>query len=248
MQLVEHAQNSYAGDTILFDVVPNIDWLDPNLKEVSFDLFFDDDLLTYIPDWPRPQDGSVVTVHGLTGKARRAHVVLAPLPGIELRSNMPIITLAFETALTDTMTTQVKLASMHLNDNDAYYKNCILATNTRDTTFTLLVRCGEPIVQKFLKGRSIFSIAQHRPNPLTEGSGYTLKVPVRLEATASIKANVFDEQGRPILEKYFQSLSAGAHTLELNCAGLSSGSYEYIMTLEGTESSAPVRAKFMIVK
>lgn len=248
MQLVERAQSSFAGDTTLFDVVPNIDWLDPELKDISFDLFYDDDLLTYIPDWPRPQDGAVITQEEVIGSTRRLHVVLEPVQGIELRSNIPIITFAFQTALTDTMTTEVKLASMHLNQDDAYYKNCILATNTRDTTFTLLVRCGEPIVQKFLEGRPIFSISQHRPNPLTEGTGYTLKVPVRLEATASIKANVFDEQGRPILEKYFQALSAGAHTLELNCAGMASGSYEYIMSLEGTESAAPVRAKFMIVK
>jgi hypothetical protein len=236
----------YAGDTILFDLVPNVDWADPNLTDLSFDLFYDDDLLTFIHDWPKPADGAVATEAEGIGGTRRLHVTLRNATGLTLRGGIPAMTVAFQTALTDQLTTPMTLAGLKLNADDPYYKNCILATETRDTSFTLELRCGEPTIQNFLLGRSLFSISQHRPNPLTEATGYTLHIPVRLEQAASLKATVFDEHGKPVLEKAFAALQSGAHMLDLDCVLLASGSYSYVLSLNG--ESSRVSAKFMIVK
>lgn len=245
LELPNRSQGLFAGDTAVFEIVPNADWSDTTLKDISFDIFYDDDLLTYVHEDIQPEGLEIDTME-VTNGARRLHVKITNASGIKFRAGKPYLEIWFTTALTDTISTQVKLTNLQLNEDNPYFKQCILAADTRDTTFTMLLRCGEPIIQRFISNRPILLIEPHRPNPLTEASGFILNIPFRLERSASITTTIYDEHGRAVLDKTMPMVDAGKHTLDIDCSGLPSGSYEYRISANGVP--APAESKFLLIK
>jgi uncharacterized lipoprotein YddW (UPF0748 family) len=66
-------------------------------------------------------------------------------------------------------------------------------------------------------------LAQNFPNPFNTATTFRFRLPASGQATLS----VYNLQGREVLQQNFNELSAGEHTVQLNCDRLSSGVYFY---------------------
>ncbi len=108
--------------------------------------------------------------------------------------SMPILATTFRTCLTDSNSTNIELNDLKLNSGNSSYQECQLNASASSTEFALNEHCGDPLVQSFLRTKSINGLTAF-PNPVTSATNFqaTMVVPEHSVIT------VFDVLGNCVL-------------------------------------------------
>lgn len=241
------ADKPNAGDTIQIAALPDIDWIGKGVKEISFSIRYNSDLLTYFVVHEPPATDVATTITQLSPDEARLDVTISSTNEVRLEKGKPLALIEMITALTDTLYTPLVLSDVKINNGDIYYKDCILAASDRSDDFTLYLECGEAPLQHFLSGTPILFVSHPTPNPLTQRSGYRLTLPVTSLVEGEAELRLVDVAGVERNLYSFPSLVKGTNKLTLDLSSYESGIYQYIVSLKGTEI-IPVRGKFVIMK
>ncbi len=77
-----------------------------------------------------------------------------------------------------------------------------------------------------------FELKQNYPNPFNPATKITYGLPT----PSNVKLNIYNMLGQMVKEYTFNSMSAGAHTVNFNASGLSSGVYVYELQANSVEN------------
>ncbi|MEP7233939.1 MAG: hypothetical protein ABI778_01465, partial [Ignavibacteriota bacterium] len=246
--------NFHTGDTVSVLMIPQHNVHGRGLYTLSFLLNYNGDLLTLLSgtagvEMLAPNIISSPPLYGGTSKHTTAQITLVGNPSLEFDSLVPAMKFHFSTTLTDSITTTFILSDVKLNGGDSIYSRCELGVLSASLDYTLLLRCGDSTLVKFLQlgdNLKIFADAVY-PNPITEASGYLGKLPFRISTSGSYRLFLFDGLGREVLKEQLDASSPGSYYLMIDGKALAGGCYSYILQ-EVSNSSSAVRGRFLIAK
>jgi len=123
-----------------------------------------------------------------------------------------------------------------LNSNKDTVHTCLVTTHI-DTSITIIYKCGDSTLFKFMNGGQIsFGIAPATPNPITAANRTeTLRYQLRREGSVSVA--IFDELGNQVaaIEDNVHH-PAGSFEVYYDTGKLPSGSYIYRFTFDGKDT------------
>ncbi|MFI5202677.1 MAG: T9SS type A sorting domain-containing protein, partial [Candidatus Kapaibacterium sp.] len=156
--------------------------------------------------------------------------------GISLDPAQPVAQLWLRAMLADTTDFHVSLDSVLLNNGDASFSNCTLATAGSRTTATLATGCGDSVLLQRLQGKALLFMMLPRPNPAANAVTIGFINPTN----ASISYSVIDALGK--IRIHGISNEKG---LTLDLSELPEGVYFIRAFIPGLTS---VSQKFLIVR
>jgi hypothetical protein len=236
-----------AGDTIKIAVLADRDWIGKGVKDVSFKIRYNTDLLTYFNTIEPPATDMTAKVTQTSPDEGFVEITISSDNEVRFEKGNPLAVIDMITALTDTLYSPLTLYDIRINGGDVYYKDCILAASERSDDFTLYLECGDGPLQHFLSGTPILFVANPTPNPLTQQSGYKLQLPITSSVEGEGLLRLIDVSG---IEKNVYSLGKlmkGLNTVTLDLSGYDSGIYQYLLSIKGFDA-IPVQGKFVILK
>ncbi|HEY3874427.1 MAG TPA: hypothetical protein VGM92_03045, partial [Candidatus Kapabacteria bacterium] len=99
--------------------------------------------------------------------------------GLSLDTATPMVQIWLVSTLTDTINYAVMLDSLMLDNGDAQFADCILATATAGAgtdTAKFQAQCGDTLLIEQLQNTALIFATDPAPNPLTEENGFTTKI------------------------------------------------------------------------
>jgi hypothetical protein len=228
-----------AGDTATFAVIPDIDWSGRGLQSIKFSIIYNGDILTY--NQIKQIDQTFQTFHStvnLDGNTKQLNIEINSPTEIVLHKDMPLLTLTFSTALTDTIFTPVTMTLLQLNSGDTTYSKCILTSSSQDADFVLQLECGSRTLLDFLKGKMPILTDQSRPNPVTSESNYQATLPFTSSITGIAEFECFDALGKVVYSQTIYIDKPGKYIAHFDGSKISSGSYEYVLRFKDNGSNA----------
>lgn len=247
LSMVNLAGKPHAGDTIQIAVVPDRDWIGEGVKDVSFRVRYNSNLLTH---WHTDEPPATTLKEVYTQlKPDEGSIEFTISSDYEVRfeKNQPVAVIKMITAMTDTLYTPLTLSDIKINGNDQYYRNCILGTFERSEGFTLYLECGEGPLKYFLAGQPILFVSHPTPNPLTQTSGYRLQLPITSSVDAQAEVRLVDMSGIERSSISLGKLSKGINNLSIDLTGYDSGIYQYLLSLKDFDH-IPITGKIVIIK
>jgi hypothetical protein len=143
--------------------------------------------------------------------------------------------------------TDVTLTSSEIYQGGAALPTVCASVATTDSNFTLIYRCGDASLQKFMQDGNYMptKIAPITPNPVFSGVRFvTFNYATRFEGRVTFE--ILDELGvlvaRPVVG---QNMSAGEYRLSFDPSHLASGVYTARISLEGNGTSS---TRFVVQK
>ncbi len=236
-----------AGDTIKIAVLADRDWIGKGVKDVSFKIRYNTDLLTYFNTTEPPATDMTAKVTQTSPDEGFVEITISSDNEVRFEKGSPLAVVDMITALTDTLYTPLTLYDIRINSGDVYYKDCILAASERSDDFTLYLECGDAPLQNFLSGTPILFVANPTPNPLTQQSGYKLHLPITSSIDGEALLRLVDVNGIERNVYSLGKLTKGMNSILLDLSGYESGIYQYLLTIKGIDV-IPVRGKFVIIK
>ncbi|HYM21140.1 MAG TPA: choice-of-anchor D domain-containing protein [Candidatus Kapabacteria bacterium] len=240
-------KGTIVADTALIDFIPDLDWQNKGLQDISFILQYNGDLLTYSKTQLFSAVSILTTPAALPNKQEQLTVQIHSQPPSEivLQKNQPFLRFYFTTALTDTTETSVQLSSLQINNGDPIYNKCNLISSGIDGDFALQLMCGGTTLQNFLEHKQIiFSQAPH-PDPASANS--TIIFPFSLEEKGIVVLSIHDALGREVLTQNISAASAGEYNFSVTSNMLSSGAYNYVLTYTGSLTGS-ARGRFVVLQ
>jgi len=143
--------------------------------------------------------------------------------------------------------TDVTLTSSEIYENGAALPTVCASVATTDSNFTLIYRCGDASLQKFMQDGNYvpLKIAPVTPNPVFSGAKLvTFNYATRFEGRVTFE--ILDELGAVIAHPINNELlSAGEYRISYDPEKLSSGVYTARVTLVGSGISS---TRFVVQK
>jgi hypothetical protein len=143
--------------------------------------------------------------------------------------------------------TDITLTSSEIYQGGAVLPTVCASVATTDSNFTLIYRCGDASLQKFMQDSNYvpLKIAPVTPNPIFSGAKLvTFNYATRFEGRVTFE--ILDELGasvaRPVVG---QSMSAGEYRLSFDPSHLASGVYTARISLEGSGTAS---TRFVVQK
>ncbi len=240
-----------AGDTVSFFLVPNRNVKSKGIRDISFTLNYNGDLLTILGNKIQvliPNATYIAAPTNGTPKHTTTRIFLTGLPTIEMDSLVPIMRLIFSTALTDSVSSTMSISQVSINGGDPNFAKCELGIVSADITYTLLLVCGDSTLIKYLQLGKNFTLKaiDVTPDPVTSANNYRAHIGFTANVVGSFTVNVFDPLGKLVLTKEMTTNHTGSFDLELDASRLSSGAYHY--TLKHQETNQAVDGGFRVVR
>ncbi len=212
-----HAQT---GSTTELFIIPDKIEMEKGLKSISFELNYNSDLLDRI-SFKTDIPGAMINL-GTEARSGRITSVPVTISGtdIALDPTKNVATIKYRVMVTDTNATPISINHLKLNGGDPSYQNCVLSASSGDTTFTAMLQCGEPSLQKFIHTGSVVDITSIHPNPSLDEISLDIHSAVKQETVVAI----FDALGANVLFKKI-SFEKGPNTIRLNTINLFGGIY-----------------------
>lgn len=236
-----------AGDTIKIAVLADRDWIGKGVKDVSFKVRYNTDLLTYFNTIEPPATDMTAKVTQTSPDEGFVEITISSDNEVRFEKGSPLAVIDMITALTDTLYTPLILYDIRINGGDVYYKDCILAASERSDDFTLYLECGDAPLQNFLSGAPILFVAYPTPNPLTQQNGYRLHLPITSSVEGEASLRLVDMNGVERNVYSLGKLSKGINPVSLDLIGYESGVYQYLISMKEF-NVIPIRGKFVILK
>lgn len=146
--------------------------------------------------------------------------------------------IVFTAMLTDKeVSTDFSLTSYRFLDGAGQPLGACVTPSSADSNFTLILRCGDATLQKFMRGEKIASsmIEPASPNPAT-GNAVTLRYATRFEGMVTLA--IFDELGKEVRRfADHKRLPAGVYEVRGDVRSLASGTYTYRLEFDGAATS-----------
>lgn len=247
LSLLSLADKPYAGDTVQVVVVSDRDWIGKGVKNVSFTLDFNSDLLTYSHTIEPPSTDLQEVYSQTSPDAGQLKLTISSDNEVRFEKNSPLAVITFITALTDTLYTPITLSDVTINGNDQYYKDCVLGTSEQSDGFTLHLACGESPLQNYLTGEPLLFVSHPTPNPLTNRSGFRLTLPIQSSIQGDGEFRLIDIKGNERTKLILGKLSKGLNHLTIDLRNYDSGIYQYYLSIKDYHHS-PVTGKIVIIK
>ncbi len=144
----------------------------------------------------------------------------------------------FDVMLTDEeLATDFNLVSYRFLNSANQPLDACVASTAADSNFTLILRCGDATLQKFLRDGQLTAsmIEAALPNPVT-GDHVTLGYATRFEGNVTL--TIFDELGREVLRIVdHERLPAGIYQARANVSTLAPATYTYRLALDNNVQS-----------
>ncbi len=136
------------------------------LNSLSFHLQYNGDLLTNIAVKTSLPSGTQI-IKGNETRAGKITTLPITITGNDLPLDpaQAVATITMQTSVTDTLTTDLSLSNLELNNGDPAFANCVLSVDTSSTQFTLALNCSDTILYHYLKTKQILGITSIIPNP-----------------------------------------------------------------------------------
>ncbi|HET9135744.1 MAG TPA: T9SS type A sorting domain-containing protein [Candidatus Kapabacteria bacterium] len=226
------ADSAFTGATIGVPVFVNKSISGRGLTSVSFDLKYNGDLLEYAGCSVKGAGGSASGDACATGSpivSGKTTTLPVTITGtdISLDSLIPLIDFTFHTFLTDTNSTEIAMTNLKLNNGDPDYANCVLSADTTSTTYKNIYRCTEPILEQFLKTKTVLFITSIRPNPADNNIEVGLLSPseeaaeldcVNALGNVCFSQKIILKQGNSSLPVLVKELPSGLYVLRIRTA------------------------------
>ncbi len=146
-------------------------------------------------------------------------------------------------------TTEINLVSQTMYSGTASpLQNCAAVT-TADSNFALILRCGDALLQKFMRDGLIVAsfISPVTPNPVTDNNGFIkIHYGVRFEGVVTLE--LVDEMGNVVMRPVERmSLPAGEYDVSVRASALPSGTYVARLVVAGAAKGV-TSTRFVVTK
>jgi endo-1,4-beta-xylanase len=221
-------------------------WNHPGVKGITFWGYIQDDVWSSHPDtyliladgterpalqWLRnyillPTPPELVSPVSTTGEQYNPLLVwrsssTATSYRVQLSSSRAFATTIIDTTVTDTT---LQLDSLAANTTYFWRVNAINNKGEGDySAFSSFVTADLVAVEEYEKVSRKFDLLQNYPNPFNPTTTISFNLPQR----SSVRLVLMDILGREVINIDKGSVEAGAHKIELNASGLTSGVYIY---------------------
>jgi hypothetical protein len=241
----------YAGDTISFLMIPKQSSRNKGLRDISFSINYNGDLLTFNPNKTQvliKNARYITALPGGTPKHSYSRIFFEGLPTLEFDASVAVMQIVFTTALTDSITSDMFLSNVLLNGGDTIYSKCTLGVVSSDISATLSLRCGDSTLIRFMRLEDLSSLVASSiiPDPLTNSTNWIAHLPFVSRGGGVLRLEIFDALGRRINSNQIETYESGANSFSIDASNFAAGNYHYILT--NTTSSARVTGLFNVLK
>ncbi len=242
----------YPGDTVSLFITPQLSTAGRNLRDISFTVNYNSDLMTLLPDKTQVfVPNSTYIFGGATGDAKhtQSRIFWQGLPYLEMPANTPALKLVFVARLTDTLNTNISISDISLNGGDAVYSKCSLGIVSMDASYSISLRCGDSLIVKLLReGSENYTLRTLPviPDPITDPAVEEVTIPVSVNEVGLIKVELFDGLGSKVITKEMGIGSKGVYRISAPIKGLPNG--RYTMILRHLSNGASAQNSFIIAK
>ncbi|HZK76808.1 MAG TPA: hypothetical protein VFD13_07865 [Candidatus Kapabacteria bacterium] len=226
------------GDTAAVLIVPEGSFNNTGLSNIKITLAYNSDILTLFD----PTNAST-SVRGASppifdpplfigGKISYQPITIAG-SNLTFDSTTPLLKLQFRIMLSDSLSTDFRIASIALNNGDFQFNKCALGAITDSATIGLQFVCGDSMLYYFMllgskwapENGILTAIAGARPDPVRSGS--TLRVPYTSLRPVTVKLDIIDAKGSVVFSDTRTTSAAGATEFLIPNLPLLSGAYHY---------------------
>jgi hypothetical protein len=228
------------GDTALVLIKPSRGYKNKGISSIDITLEYNGDVMTpYLPGTETKSDivGAIVseqTEQPVGPRLRRLPLRVVG-KNMTLDSATAIIYTKFVVTVSDTTSTQFRIAHFAINDSNPIFNKCVLGAISDSGTIGLEFVCGDSQLYRFLRDGNNFSptdgiapaIGAAHPNPITCASNASLSIPYRALRKVSARLEIIDARGATVYSTYHDSEAAGSAEFTLTPGLLKSGAYHY---------------------
>ncbi len=192
------------------------------LKEISFDLSYQDDIFQF-NSINGPQQPAI------TNQTLSAGLITMPIvinaSDMTLDPNVPITEIELTTTVTELTSTAVTLANVKLNGGDQEYALCKLALEASTSAgVTVALQCGDESMRRLMRGEKAIAIKSINPNP-TNGN---ITVDYDSKLSGAVTLSVYSVGGVLVHEEVLAA-DRPALPLQLDASGWPSGAYTIVL-------------------
>ncbi|MEI8135486.1 MAG: choice-of-anchor D domain-containing protein [bacterium] len=246
-KLVEiNSTTLHSGDTAVFAIVANRDWVGEPIKALDFSITTNSDLLNYVNKIKQtdPSFQTIATPVSVTSDMTQLNVQLTAPTAIPILKDSPIVSFYYSTALANQISTPVTLSLLTLNDNDVRFRNCILTPSSVDADFVLNLECGANTLIDWMHNITPLTSSEARPNPVTSSTDYQSDIPYLIQISGLVVFRCYDALGKQIQLKDQFIDRAGYFSMHFNGRDLPGGMYHYSLQ----SGSTVVRGRLLLLK
>ena len=241
----------FVGDTITIQLVAEsaID-LSRNLRDISFNINFNGDLLTMFGS-PKSLILNTNILAGTTSRKLPAkneaqRNLFQGQPFLIIPANVPIIEFKFIVRLTDTTLSSLFLDGISLNGNDPNYAKCSLGFLSSFFDLDLTLRCGDSTLREFMRNGKVIGlrIAPTFPNPITSRTNYRASLEYTSASANTMKLVIANVRGNIISSENIVA-KQGSNILTIDAGRFASGDYYFLLSPISSAGEA-VSGKFVV--
>jgi hypothetical protein len=151
--------------------------------------------------------------------------------------------IGFDTFVTDTDRTSIRVAGIAFNQFDTLFDNCVLVPQSgASVDVGISDFCGRTSLINFIKNGTILTKIVVAPDPVPSGQP-SLDLSFDLAAPSTIEVSMLDVLGKPVHRSYHPETSAGAKQYQIPVAAFPSGMYVLRLRTPTQVASVPVIIK-----
>jgi hypothetical protein len=218
------------GELTTIGVYPTAATTSAELTDLSFDLSYYDDLFALKS--VRSASGVNFTPSVVSGKQTAA--ITLSSPDIKLDPNTSVAEIDLEARLTDTVSSDVTISNIKLNNGDADYARCKLSLDeSNGTALSVTLACGDPLIQRVIRGERAIAIKSIAPNP-TNGK---LTIDYESKLSGEVMLSVYSVNGVVMHE---EAIHSSGKPIKLDTSGWPSGAYTIVLRSGDDEARGSV--------
>lgn len=147
--------------------------------------------------------------------------------GFEFAAGQELARLNFQPRITESSSSTIEIRGLQLNNGDPDFERCVMASTpvAELSQTSLILDCGERVVQRGLRNERILRIDRVYPHPVRPG-GSKIELTAQVGMTAEVR--FIDALGHTIIDERID-LKKGRNTIQTS-AHLRTGAYQLIVT------------------
>ncbi|HEX5315243.1 MAG TPA: hypothetical protein VFX22_01220, partial [Candidatus Kapabacteria bacterium] len=250
------------GDTATVLIMPNGNFNNAGLNNIKITLAYNSDILTLFDpiDATTGVRGAMPPIFSPPLLVSKKIIDLPiTIAGTDLTfdSTMPLLKLQFRIMLSDSASTDFRIASIELNNGDFTFGKCALGAISDSATIGLQFACGDSLLYNFLRfgskwspGSGIASADDGAksltiPDPVHSSS--SLRIPYTALRPVTVKLEIIDSKGAVVLSSIQNTSAAESSEFIIPNLPLASGAYRYLLqTADG--GRGVVFGSFVVIK